>query len=290
LVSALPAGSVVKRGDTIAELRNTKVELELARLEGEHRLRQLQVEHLERLRGVDREANDQLPAARAALADSERRVADVRRETERLTLKSPVDGVVIAAPRNPAPNTSPAGASGSVQLATWSGSLLEDVNSGAYVTPGTLVCLVGDPAQLTAVMFVDDTDVKRLQRGQKARLRLDQLPGQVIHGEVVDVARHDARDAERAASGPADLDQLYAGVVPPEQTGALYQARVQFGGTRGEEQGASNVRSDNFTSILDPHSSPLIIGGRGEAKVAAERVTVARLIWRYFAQTFRLPM
>ena len=34
----------------------------------------------------------------------------------------------------------------------------------------------------------------------------------------------------------------------------------------------------------------LIIGGRGEAKVATERVTLARRITRYLAQTFRLPI
>ena len=99
-------------------------------------------------------------------------------------------------------------------------------------------------------------------------MRIDQLPGQVIDGEVIDVARHDAEDSDNVAAGRADLAQLYAGVVPPEQTGALYQARVRF----------------------DPPLQSLIIGGRGQAKVTAERVTLARRILRYFAHTFRLPM
>jgi hypothetical protein len=99
-------------------------------------------------------------------------------------------------------------------------------------------------------------------------LRLDQLPGQIIEGEVVDISRYDARIAEASPRASADLEQLYAGAVPPEQTGALYQARINFE-TRPES---------------------LVIGGRGEAKVAAERVSVARLIVRYFAQTFRLPI
>jgi multidrug resistance efflux pump len=271
LIRTLPAGTAVKRGDTIGELRNSEVELELARLEGEHRLRELKVEHLERLRGVDREANDQLPAARAARADSARRLEDVRREAERLTLQAPEDGVIIAAPNRPSPNSSPTwgGDSGTVRLANWSGSLLDDLNRGAYVEPGTLVCLIGDPTRLSAVMLVDDTDVKRLRPGQRARLRLEQLPGQVIEGEVIDVSRHDVRETENAQTGPADLDQLYAGVVPPEQRGALYRARVRFD---------------------MPSQEKLVIGGRGTAKVAAERITVARWIWRYFAQTFRLPM
>jgi len=263
LTRTLPAGRHVKRRETIGELINASMQYELQKLEGEQRLRQLRVDHLERLRGLDSQANDDLPTARAALADSERRLDELRSDARRLTLTAPVDGVIIPAPQQYTTNGGP-----STRLATWSGSLLDEPNSGAYVQPGTLVCLIGDPTRLTAVMLVNDTDVKRLQPGQKARLRLEQLPGEVIEGEVIDVARHDVQNADNAAAGRADLESLYAGVVPPEQTGALYQARVKF----------------------DTRPESLVIGGRGEAKVAAERITLARLILRYFAQTFRLPV
>jgi putative peptide zinc metalloprotease protein len=266
LAKTLPAGRHVKCGDVLGELSNANTQLELEKLEGERRLRKLRVEHLEKLRLDDREANDGLPTARAALADSERRLEELRSDARRRTLIAPVDGVVIPAPRSPSPAPSPKWGAG--KLAAWSGSLLDEANQGAYVETGTLVCLVGDPTQLTAVMLVDDVDVKRLQPGQKTRLRLDQLPGQVIDGEVIDISRHDIRNAETTQRGSPDLDQLYVGAVPPQQTGALYQARVKF----------------------DARPESLVIGGRGEAKVAAERVTIARLILRYFAQTFRLPV
>ena len=71
LTKMLPAGTRVHRGDVIGQLQDTGAELEVARLEGELKLRQLHVEHLERLRGIDHEANDQLPTARTALADSQ---------------------------------------------------------------------------------------------------------------------------------------------------------------------------------------------------------------------------
>jgi putative peptide zinc metalloprotease protein len=266
LAKILPAGRRVKRGETLGELLNAETQMELERVEGEQQLRKLRVEHLERLRGLDREANDELPTARAALADSERRLEELRSNARRRTLVAPTDGVIIPAPRLQSTDSSTESES-LARLVTWSGSLLDEVNHGAYVKPGTLICLVGDPTQLTAVMLVDDVDVKRLQPGQKARLRLDQLPGQVIDGEVVDVSRHDARNAEASSRASVDIDHLYAGAVPPEQTGALYQARVKF----------------------DARPESLVIGGRGQAKVAAERITIARLILRYFAQTFRLP-
>ena len=99
LASALRAGEPVRRGDVIGALNNMEIERELARAEGEVAQRKLRVEHLERLRGVDPEANDELPTARAALADSERRLGERRRDVERLTLRAPVDGILLPAPR-----------------------------------------------------------------------------------------------------------------------------------------------------------------------------------------------
>ena len=232
LTKMLPAGSKVQRGDVIGQLQDTGAEIEIARLEGELKLRQLHVDHLERLRGVDREANDQLPTARTALADSQRRLDERRDEAKRLTLTAPVDGVVIPAPRRT--DQSPKPRRGCL---TWSGSLLDPNTIGAHVEPGTLVCLVGDPQKLTAVLLVDDTDIKRLEPGQKTRLRIDELPGQVIEGEVVEVARHELDDIENLKMRQADLSPLLVGLVAPGRSGALYEARVRFSGEpRSESQ------------------------------------------------------
>jgi putative peptide zinc metalloprotease protein len=263
LEEILPAGSKVARGETIGKLENTETQLELARLEGECRLRQLRVEHLERLRGVDGEANDQLPTARTALADSQRRLEERLGESKRLALVAPIDGVVIPPPR--VPEADPIRG----KLAKWSGSLLEPAARGAHVEAGTLACLVGDPNRLAAMLLVDDADVKFVQPGERARVRIEQLPGQVIEGEVVEVARHETAAADRAQEARADLSPLFAGLIAPGHEGAYYEVRVTFD---------------------EPMARGLVIGGRGDAKVATERVTLARRIWRSLAQTFRLPM
>ena len=168
----LPAGTKVARGDVIGKLHNSETDLEIARLEGECHVRALHVEHLEKLRGVDHEANDQLPTARTALADSERRLAERRTEAQRLTLTAPNDGVVIPGPRARQTHAT------NGRLATWTGSLLDKTVLGAHVESGSLVCLVGDPNRLVAVLMADDVDVKFLEPGQRARLRIEQLPGQ----------------------------------------------------------------------------------------------------------------
>ena len=263
LVSMLPAGTKVARGETIGKLTNSEAELELAKLEGECRLRQMRVEHLERLRGVDREANDRLPTAQQQLADSQRRRDERLNEAKRLTLTAPTDGVIIPAPRIPEH------AATDGKLATWTGSLLDPSTRGAHVEAGTLTCLVGDPTHLTAVLIANDTDVKFLQPGQRHRLQIEQLPGEIIEGEVVEVSRHQTADADRVKTVRADLAPLFASILPPGHEGAHYEVRVRFD---------------------EPTAKALVIGGRGEAKVATESITLARWFWRAVAQTFKLPM
>ena len=261
LRTALPAGRDVAANKPIATLTNSEVEIELARLVGEHELARLRLDNLEKLRGVDPETGAKIPAARAAVADLAERLADRRHDADRLTLVAPTAGVIIPAPaletRTPHDG----------RLPTWSGTILDERNRGAQVEPGTLVCLVGDPQKLSAVLLVDDTDVARLTRGQKVQMILAQVPGQILTGEVIDVARRDAESTDSTMTGRADLAPLFAGLTPPGRDDAHYQVRVR----------------------LDRPAPPLAIGGRGEAKIAAERITLARWLARYFAQTFRLP-
>jgi hypothetical protein len=115
--------------------------------------------------------------------------------------------------------------------------------------------------------LVDDTNVPRLAPGQRVRLTLDQAPGEILTGQVLDVARHDAETSGTTATARADLAQLFKGLTPPGRSDKHYQVRVQ----------------------LDDAPHALAIGGRGQAKIAAERITLARWLLRYFAQTFRLP-
>jgi putative peptide zinc metalloprotease protein len=261
LHTALPAGRKVAAHDTIATLASPDVEIELARLTGEHEFARLRLENLEKLRGQDEEAGPKIPAARATLADLAAQLADRRRDADRLTLTAPAAGVVIPAPNTAARETKDG------RLPTWSGNLLDEQNRGALVEPGMLVCLIGDPKNLSAVLLVDDTDVARLTPGQHVRLVLEQAPGDILTGEVLDVARHDAESTNSTMTARADLASLFAGLAPPGRADTHYQVRVK----------------------LDRPNHALAIGGRGEAKVAAERITFARWLARCFAQTFRLP-
>jgi len=261
LFTTLPVGSWVEQGQTVAKLVHAEETLALARLEGEHALLRLRQSNLETLRGTDRASSDQIPAARAAFEDIDRQLRDRRRDAKRLTLVAPISGWIIPAPRLPKHSADKG------RLQAWSGSLLDEANQGAQVEPGTLVCLVGDPKRVVALLLVEDTDASRVKPSQTVRVRLDQLPAQVFEGQVVEVSRHDRR-SQGSAFGRADLEPLLTGIVPPGRETNRYQVRVNF--TPGEQT--------------------LVLGGRGEAKIATEQITLARKLWRWMAQTFRLPM
>jgi putative peptide zinc metalloprotease protein len=261
LSSALPAGTHVDAGQTIAKLENPDVQVELARLNGDYELQKLRLANLQLLRGDDPEANAKIPATKAAVDDLARQLADRRHDAERLTLASPTAGSIIPVPRLETSEPK------SGRLREWTGALLDPQNHGALVEPGTLVCFVGDPKSASAVLVVEDTDIERVRPGQQVRLRLDQLPGQILVGEVIDVARRDPQSADSAKVARANLDPLFAGLLPQGQEDTHYQVRVR---------------------LADP-TQQFAIGGRGQAKIAAERITLARWIVRYLAQTFRLP-
>jgi len=101
-------------------------------------------------------------------------------------------------------------------------------------------------------------------------------------GEVVEVARHEFDPEDTRKVQRADLTPLFAGLVAPGQTGPRYKVSVALGKEREKQDGGG--------SILDPRASSLVIGGRGEAKVTTERITLGRWLYRFLAQTFRLPM
>jgi putative peptide zinc metalloprotease protein len=258
IVSALPPGKQVDAGETIAVLENSAIALDLSRLEGQRQEQQLRVEHLDRLRGLDAKAGEQLPAARAVLASLEERWQERRRDAQRLNLKAPAAGVIVAVPPTHAKDD------GSGKLPTWSGLVLDEANRGARIEAGTLVCLVGDPDDRSAVLLVEDTDAARVRPGQEVRLRLDQLPGQVVTGKVVSAADDEASDQSRQGT----LANLFAGLTAPGDRRAHYEVRVDF----------------------DEPTETLLIGGRGVAKIAAERITIAQSLLRFLARTFRLPL
>lgn len=78
---------------------------------------------------------------------------------ERMSLVSPVDGVVLR----------------------------RDIEPGEVKTPAQTVFTIGDPRTLRITADVDEEDILKIKRGQQALLKTDAMPGQVQEGVVDDI-------------------------------------------------------------------------------------------------------
>lgn len=257
LLERSAAGETVKKGQVVARLSSPNVERELARLSSDRDRQQLFLNNLEarRLQGVDDGAR--VPAAQAALADIDARLTQLKRDAAELNLLAPVDGVVLPPPSVPEEKTAD-------KLPHWSGTPLDERNLGSFLNTGTLVCLIGQPDQFDGVLHVAQTDVELVQPGQRVRMQLDHMPGQIFDGEVTEIAKLDAdvmpRELAAAGDVPSRTDER--GVEHPLDT--WYQARVRF-----DKQ--------------PPHEVARV---HGTAKIEAAPRSLGAQLARYLKQTF----
>ena len=258
LVKSAPAGATVEPGQRLAQLANLDVLMQVEELTGRRNQQRLHLKNLEFRLAQDPSAGPQIPAAKEALADIEERLRELHRDRQQLILTAPAGGTVLPPPSLQARPYAPG------QLDLWWGSPLEDRNLGCHLETGTLFALVGDPSRLEAILVIDQSDMKFVRAGQRVRIQLNELPGNVLQGTIAEIARTDLKVAPRELAGGKDLltriDKL--GVRRPLETS--YQARV----------------------MLDDHGHNLLTGARGRAKILADSQPLGRRLYRYLRRTF----
>lgn len=264
-------GQHVKKGDTLAELSSPDVVLEEARLAGQEAEIEARLEALDRQRhGFDEaadEAREQYPQVRESLENVRQLRAMKQRDIERLKLVAPSDGVVM-----PPPQLAPAPPNDG-RLTTWSGTPLKSHNIGALLGASgerALLCRIGDPKALEAVLVIDQSDIELVRRGQQVRVQIDQLPGEVYSTSVESVAQRELDVTSRRMSsktgGQLETKTDASGVEKPLSTS--YQARA----------------------LLTDDEAVLRLGARGRARIAVASQTLASRLWRYVAQTFQCTL
>jgi len=243
---AVAPGTRVQQGDVVARLGNPETNLALARQTGEYEVRGLHYEQLGSMRAWSEEASQQLPTVRAALTAAESQLAELRSKADELTLRAPRTGTIIAPPEigeDPLRQG---------RLPTWSGLPLDQRNRGAWIEPGTVLCTIGDPAKLDALVAIAQADITEVQPGQRVSILLTAAPVRVLAGTVVEVAR---RATQREPTKVERSASKYH----------LVQVRL---------------------SVQD---ALLLVGNRGTAKIEAGRSTVGAMIGHTLQQMLRLP-
>jgi putative peptide zinc metalloprotease protein len=258
-------GDRIEKNTTLARLKNLDVELDIAKLEGERSQKEIELASLQRdLYNVnDDKAALQFAPTEALLQSIKEKLVERKSDFRRLTLISPVAGVVLPPPEDKRPTSDK-------QLASWTGTPLEPRNRNAYLQVGTFFCQIGDPAKMEAQLVVEQNDIEFLKIGQVVDIKLDELPFDNLRGEIVEVANEPLRVSPRHLSN--------------KQGGEL--------ATKTDDTGAERPQTTSYQVRvpLDDPDGLLRIGYKGRARIHTAPQPLGRRLWRMLTQTvsFRL--
>jgi putative peptide zinc metalloprotease protein len=257
-----PPGEMVRQGELIAELRSADLELEIARLRSEvtQRDRELRALNYERFR--DPQAIERVREAEELLAGSRTQLAERMADAASLRIVAPRDGYVLTPPRRAVP-------AGEATLASWTGTPLDARNAHAPLAAGDVVCEIGNPSRLEALLIADQAGVERLRTGQTVELVLDAQPLQIYRGKIAEIS----------------LDKLAA--MP---TGMSVHAGGQLA-SHVDSAGIDRPASPSYSVVVPLTANeelPPAAGLRGSARVATGSETLAMRSWRFLCRTFRV--
>jgi putative peptide zinc metalloprotease protein len=262
VLEAASAGEQVQVGQSVGRLANLNLKLLVEQLQGQHDQQKRKLEHLDRRSKIDPAVLAEIPTAKEILTDLEKRLADRKQDLQRLHLCATRAGTVIPPPVRERPFYE------ENRLVTWCGSPLDAANRGCFMDTGSLFCLVGDPDQLEGRAVVSQADIQDVRPGQRVRIRLDQLPGKVISGDITEVS-----------GKPLE-------VAPPELTGTGRLAVLV------DQNGVSRPADQSYeTRIeLDDVANSLLIGTSGHAKIYAAPQTLGSRLLRMIKRTFHFEL
>ncbi len=257
-------GQSVKKDQPLLTLSNIDVELAIEGIRGERAQLVSRLESLRQRAFEDENAGLEIAQVEESLAALDQLIEKRRRDLSRLTIVAPAAGVVV-----PPPLVRPAGYD-SGRLPTWSGTPLEAKNHGAFLSDGVLVCQVGDPRRLEAVLAIDQTDIEFVREGQTVEVFLEQLPGRTFTSTIRQISQVDMKTTPRnlSSKGGGDLATTADATGRERPLSTTYQANAP----------------------LDDPAGQLVLASTGRAKIRIGYQTVATRVWRYVCHTFNFQM
>lgn len=254
-------GSRVRKGQPVVTLENLDVQLSVERLIAKWKQLSAKLESLRsrNLRG-DSSAALEIEPTREALEAVKESLERRRSDAEKLKPVAPTGGIVFSPARVDHEDDT------GRLLPFWTGRPLETKNVGAYLDQGVVICRVGDPRCLEAVLAIDESQMEFVRPGQVAEILLEQYPGVTLRTEIKETS---TQDILLAARGPV------------AQHGSGLPTRA---GTGGREQ--SHEPAHRASCHIDHQAGQIVIGGTGQARVFAGYRSLAQRVRRYVARTF----
>jgi putative peptide zinc metalloprotease protein len=217
-------GDTVRSGETIALLNNVDLAVQEAKYQGELDLARERVRMM-KLQAVDAARADVgLRAQEAVLASAASMLEQIQSKRAQLLVRSPRDGVIIEPPGKPVSKAAIAEG----QLPGWSGSPFAQVNSEAVFSEGDVLCVVGEPTKMEAIIVVDQSDIDLIKVGDEVELMLDSARLNSVTGKISRIAESEMKETPEnlaiQAGGQLNTAQDESGKVRPISTS--YQATV----------------------------------------------------------------
>ncbi len=255
----------VRAGDEIAILKNPDLEIRLADLKGEELVAEVQLSNLSYRSRDDVALKAQIETQKELLESIQALKAETEIEIDRLTIRAKRDGFVIPPPYRKPQDTQDG------RLPGWSGTPLQKKNRGAMLTADDVICEIGTPDALEAVLIIDQGDVQLVRVGQAVDMKLDSRRLETFSGMITEKSNEPLASASLSMSSQTGGDlqteiDPTTGQIKPRNVS--YQARVP----------------------LEMGDIPNRPGYRGSAKVHVDPMSLGSRLWRVIAKTFNFEL
>lgn len=255
----------VRPGQPLVRLHSQALRVQLASLATEVETAAVRLSNLQRASATDESVSDGILAAEVAQQASLANYHKRQRDEERLIIRAPIGGRLLAAPRLPTPKPD------ADLLPTWHGDPLEPRNLGAHLPESTLVGkIIPDPHCLEAVLAVDQSDIEFVQIEEQVDLLVDQLPAQRLRSHVALVTPTEMKQV------PKPLSQRHGGPMLTETDRAGNEVPIST-------KFLVKVPLEDTEQLLLP-------GSTGRARILTGTQTVGQRIWRLAQQTFQFEL
>jgi putative peptide zinc metalloprotease protein len=259
-------GDPVQAGEPIAQLDNIDLQLQRVRQTSEYEMAINRYRTLVDQQHFDPQAKAQLDTQAELVMSKKAMVDKVLERINMLTITAKEEGVIMPPPAKPVAKQ----AESEEQLPAWSGNPFDTRNSDAYFSESDLLCLIGDPKRMEAVLIVDQHDIDLVSEGMEADIKIESARLETFSGIIEKISEMEMTVAPEQlgiqAGGKLDTEMDSTGRLRPISTS--YQARVP----------------------LENIQVPLRPGYRGQAKIYVGWKSLGWRIYRFFARTFRLEM
>ncbi|MCA9128927.1 MAG: hypothetical protein KDB22_17695 [Planctomycetales bacterium] len=259
-------GESVEANETIAELDNLDLRYQLSRAEGDYNVELTKLEDYRKLSLDDRDSRSRINLQREIVASKLAKVVWLNERISMLNVKAKEGGVILPAPPKPMPK----GANAEEQLPTWTGNPYDEKNRDAVFSEADLLCFVGDPNCMEAVLVVDQHDIDLVHTGHEADIKIDSARLDTFSGIIEKISEMEMRVSPEnlalQSGGRLDTEMDSTGRLRPISTS--YQARVP----------------------LENVDIPLRSGYRGQAKIYVGWRSLGWRIYRFFTRTFKFEM